>query len=64
MGIIDTLTGYGGAKKLENTFKSIVYDSKTISCIPPMQYGDRFFNFMAKSVYFDANWLNLEMKVE
>lgn len=35
MGIIDTLTGYGGVKKLENTFKSVIYDSKTISCIPP-----------------------------
>lgn len=51
MGIIDTLTGYGGAKKLENTFKSIVYDSKTISCIPPVAYGDRFYNFMVEHVY-------------
>lgn len=36
MGIIDTLTGYGGRKMIEHAAKSIVYDSKTISCIPPM----------------------------
>jgi 1-phosphatidylinositol-4-phosphate 5-kinase len=54
MGIIDTLTGYGGVKKLENTFKSIVYDSKTISCIPPQQYGERFYNFMKDKVFFAA----------
>ena len=51
MGIIDTLTGYGTSKKLENTFKSIVYDSKTISCIPPQQYSERFYNFMCDEVY-------------
>lgn len=51
MGIIDTLTGYGGVKKLENTFKSIVYDGKTISCVPPIQYGDRFYKFMMEHVF-------------
>jgi 1-phosphatidylinositol-4-phosphate 5-kinase len=51
IGIIDTLTGYGGVKVLENTLKSIVYDSKTISCIPPDKYGDRFYQFMMKEVF-------------
>jgi hypothetical protein len=51
MGIIDTLTGYGGAKILENTFKSIVYDSDTISCVPPFKYGDRFYKFMMEHVF-------------
>jgi 1-phosphatidylinositol-4-phosphate 5-kinase len=53
MGIIDTLTGYGGAKILENTFKSIVYDSDTISCVPPIKYGDRFYKFMIEHVFTD-----------
>ncbi len=51
VGIIDTLTGYGARKMIEHTAKSIVYDSKTISCIPPIQYGDRFFNFMSENVF-------------
>ena len=51
VGIIDTLTGFGTKKVLENTFKSIVYDGKTISCVPPVQYGDRFYKFMMKEVF-------------
>jgi 1-phosphatidylinositol-4-phosphate 5-kinase len=53
MGIIDTLTGYGGIKKVEHFGKSIVYDSKTISCIPPVAYGDRFYEFMANQVFVE-----------
>lgn len=54
MGIIDTLTGFGKVKKLENLGKSIYYDSKTISCIPPVAYGNRFYDFMADEVFGDA----------
>jgi hypothetical protein len=51
MGIIDTLTGFGAKKMLEHTAKSIIYDGKTISCVPPFQYGERFFNFMQEHVF-------------
>jgi 1-phosphatidylinositol-4-phosphate 5-kinase len=51
MGIIDTLTNYGGAKKGENFVKSIFQNSKTISCIPPKDYGNRFYNFMKDEVF-------------
>ena len=27
-------------------FKSLWYGNKIISCIPPVQYGERFINFM------------------
>ena len=46
MGIIDTLTNFGKKKKIENTFKSIVQNSRTISCVPPYQYGERFYQWM------------------
>ena len=45
IGIIDTLTHYGAKKMTEYTMKQIVW-GKTISCLPPKQYGDRFFNYM------------------
>ena len=46
IGIIDTLTYFGARKKLEYSLKSMRYGNKTISCIPPQQYGDRFSAFM------------------
>ena len=36
---------YRTKKKLEYSLKSMAY-GKTISCIPPKQYGDRFIQFM------------------
>jgi 1-phosphatidylinositol-4-phosphate 5-kinase len=51
MGIIDTLTAFGGAKKAEYGFKSVFYNSKTISCVPPKDYGNRFYNFMKDKVF-------------
>ena len=51
MVIIDILTNFGTKKKLENAVRSIVHNSKTISCIPPLQYGDRFYRFMTEKVY-------------
>jgi len=51
MGIIDILTVFGKKKALENFGKKIVYDGQTISCVPPVQYGDRFFAFMRDYVF-------------
>ena len=35
LGIIDVLTSFNLKKKCENLYKSIRYDSQTISCVPP-----------------------------
>lgn len=45
IGIIDTLTYFGPKKQFEYNFKRIVHGN-TISCIPPKNYGDRFYSFM------------------
>ena len=45
-GIIDILTEYGTAKHLEHLFKKIRYCSNDMSCIPPLYYRDRFFNYL------------------
>ena len=52
MGVIDILTVFGKKKVIENVTKSIIYDGNTISCVPPVQYGDRFFSFMKEKVFF------------
>eukprot|EP00930_Biecheleria_cincta_P104633 TRINITY_DN96_c0_g1_i1.p1 TRINITY_DN96_c0_g1~~TRINITY_DN96_c0_g1_i1.p1 ORF type:complete len:831 (+),score=148.52 TRINITY_DN96_c0_g1_i1:79-2571(+) len=46
MGIIDILTPYDGLKKIEHTVKAVRYDSKGVSCCPPVQYAARFNRFM------------------
>jgi hypothetical protein len=35
MGVIDIFTPYGVNKQFENFFRSVQYDSETISCVPP-----------------------------
>ena len=55
MGIIDILTVFGKKKVLENLGKSIIYDKETISCVPPVQYGDRFYKFMKEKVFVAAD---------
>jgi Ca2+-binding EF-hand superfamily protein len=47
IGIIDILCQYNTKKRLENIFKSIRYDSKGISALPPQEYADRFYNFIS-----------------
>jgi len=49
MGIIDILTPYDGLKKMEHTVKAVRYDSKGVSCCPPVQYAARFNRFMEKA---------------
>lgn len=55
MGIIDILTVFGKKKVLENLGKSIIYDKYTISCVPPDQYGDRFYKFMKEKVFITSD---------
>lgn len=50
LGIIDCLTNYSIAKKLETIWRSISNKFDEISAIPPRQYGDRFYNFISQSV--------------
>ena len=50
-GIIDIFTHYGVMKKMEHFIKSVQYDSTTISCIPPENYADRFYEFMKNEVF-------------
>ncbi|CEL92023.1 unnamed protein product [Vitrella brassicaformis CCMP3155] len=50
LGIIDFLTLYDNRKILEYAVKSVRYDRKGISCVPPPQYAERFINFIADNV--------------
>ena len=49
IGIIDILTRYGSMKKFENLVKSPFLGSD-ISCVPPKQYADRFYNYILSVV--------------
>ncbi|RDL33882.1 SAICAR synthase-like protein [Venustampulla echinocandica] len=46
LSIIDCLTHYGLAKKLEHLWKGLSNDKKLISPISPEPYGDRFIDFI------------------
>ena len=50
LGIIDCLTFYSAAKKLEHCCKSCFHPGNVISCVPPMVYAQRFMNFMTKVI--------------
>jgi len=45
VGIIDILTHYGAKKQIEYNFKNI-FLGPTISCVPPVRYGERFLKYM------------------
>ena len=47
-GIIDILTEYGAIKQIEHLFKQIRYCSNEMSCIPPYDYKERFYNYLNK----------------
>ena len=49
-GIIDILTNYNFAKKMEYCFKTIRYCSHQMSCIPPDEYQQRFINYMRRKI--------------
>jgi len=50
-GIIDIFTDYSTIKQMEHMYKSVTQNSTTISCVPPRQYAERFYNFMEKTVF-------------
>ncbi|KAL8160983.1 hypothetical protein V2J09_012472 [Rumex salicifolius] len=47
-GIIDILQDYDLSKKLEHAYKSLQYDSTSISAVDPKQYSRRFRDFVFK----------------
>ena len=49
-GIIDIFTSFNLRKKGEFAIKR-VFLGKTISCVPPVQYADRFYSFMSSTVF-------------
>ncbi|TMW52435.1 hypothetical protein DOY81_002493 [Sarcophaga bullata] len=51
IGIIDILQSYRLEKKLEHTFKSIIYNGDTVSVCRPSFYAQRFQSFMGKTVF-------------
>ena len=62
MGIIDTLTEFGGKKKGEYTLRAIFQNSKTVSCVPPTYYGDRFYKFMNENVFVEKQKTDSEKR--
>ncbi|XP_064294069.1 phosphatidylinositol 4-phosphate 5-kinase type-1 beta isoform X3 [Phalacrocorax carbo] len=51
MGIIDILQSYRLMKKLEHSWKALVYDGDAVSVHRPSFYADRFLKFMSTKVF-------------
>jgi 1-phosphatidylinositol-4-phosphate 5-kinase len=49
MGIIDILTQYNASKRLEHAYKSLQFDSVSISVVDPRFYSERFQSFIASA---------------
>ena len=54
LGIIDIFTEFRTAKKFEYLFKKLIYCSMGMSCVPPKQYKERFFNYL-QSIFLENN---------
>ncbi|ORY05249.1 SAICAR synthase-like protein [Basidiobolus meristosporus CBS 931.73] len=50
VGIIDILTPYNYAKRLEHMWKSLSHDKNGISAVNPSLYAHRFMDFMTKAI--------------
>ncbi|KAK6152356.1 hypothetical protein DH2020_014991 [Rehmannia glutinosa] len=48
LGIIDILQEYNMSKKIEHAYKSIQFDSVSISAVDPTFYSERFLEFIKK----------------
>ncbi|POO01797.1 Phosphatidylinositol-4-phosphate 5-kinase [Trema orientale] len=48
LGIIDILQEYNMSKKIEHTYKSLQFDSLSISAVDPTFYSSRFLEFIKK----------------
>uniref|UniRef100_A0A8K9UNS2 PIPK domain-containing protein n=1 Tax=Oncorhynchus mykiss TaxID=8022 RepID=A0A8K9UNS2_ONCMY len=51
LGIIDILQSYRFIKKLEHSWKALVYDGDSVSVHRPGFYANRFLKFMSTSVF-------------
>ncbi|GAA6106392.1 phosphatidylinositol 4-phosphate 5-kinase type-1 beta isoform X1 [Tachysurus ichikawai] len=51
LGIIDILQSYRFIKKLEHSWKALVYDGDTVSVHRPSFYANRFLKFMSTRVF-------------
>ncbi|XP_016402014.1 phosphatidylinositol 4-phosphate 5-kinase type-1 beta-like [Sinocyclocheilus rhinocerous] len=51
LGIIDILQSYRFIKKLEHSWKALVYDGDTVSVHRPSFYANRFLKFMSSRVF-------------
>lgn len=48
LGIIDILQEYNMGKKIEHAYKSLQFDSLSISAVDPTFYSKRFLEFIQK----------------
>ena len=48
LGIIDILQEYNMSKKIEHAYKSLQFDSLSISAVDPTFYSQRFLEFIQK----------------
>ena len=67
LGIIDILQEYNMSKKLEHAYKSIQFDSVSISAVDPTYYSERFLEFIRKvfPTYAVATWtVSLAVTIE
>ncbi|KAA0714312.1 Phosphatidylinositol 4-phosphate 5-kinase type-1 beta [Triplophysa tibetana] len=55
LGIIDILQSYRFIKKLEHSWKALVYDGDTVSVHRPSFYANRFLKFMSSRVFRKTN---------
>jgi 1-phosphatidylinositol-4-phosphate 5-kinase len=46
LGVIDICTPYNTSKRIEHAWKSMTENAVTISCVDPVTYGHRFFDFL------------------
>ncbi|XVE61629.1 hypothetical protein DITRI_Ditri06bG0055900 [Diplodiscus trichospermus] len=57
LGIIDILQEYNMTKKIEHAYKSLQFDSVSISVVDPIFYSQRFLEFIKKAEP-EPPWLN------
>ncbi|AOA60694.1 Phosphatidylinositol-4-phosphate 5-kinase [Komagataella phaffii CBS 7435] len=50
VGVIDCLTNYSFFKKVETLWRSLSHKRAEVSAVPPMEYGERFYQFVRNSV--------------
>ena len=48
LGVIDILQDYNMSKKFEHAYKSLQFDSLSISAVDPTFYSQRFLQFIQK----------------